>query len=73
MQDSILDVPQAVVFGRKTLSIIKQNIVIALGTKLIFLVLAVFGFSRLSYAIATDSGMAIVVILNSLRLFRVRN
>ena len=51
------------------MQIIKVNIALALGIKVIFLALVVTGNANLVFAIAADSGMAIVVILNSLRLF----
>lgn len=69
MNSNLLNVPFAVNLGRKTLQIIKQNISAALGVKAVFLVLALFGFTHLEYAIGADSGMAILVVLNSLRLF----
>ncbi len=69
MNNNLLNIPYAVSLSKKTLTTIKQNIAAALGIKAIFLVLAVFGFAHLEYAIGADSGMAILVILNSLRLF----
>ena len=48
----------------------KVNIALAVGSKLIFVVLAVLGMAHLGVAIATDTGVAILVILNGLRLFK---
>jgi Cd2+/Zn2+-exporting ATPase len=62
-------IPYAVRLARKTMSVIRANVVLALGIKVVFLVLVIFGMSNLVFAIAADSGMALVVILNSLRLF----
>ena len=70
MNSNISNVPYVISLGRKTSKTIKQNIIAALGVKAIFLIMAVFGFAHLEYAIGADSGIAILVILNSLKLFR---
>ncbi len=62
-------IPYAIRLARKTMSVIRANIALALGVKVVFLVLVIFGMSNLVVAIAADSGMALIVILNSLRLF----
>ncbi len=69
MNNNLLNIPFTISLGRRTLSTIKYNISASLGVKAVFLVLALFGFANLELAIATDSGVAILVILNSLRLF----
>ena len=69
MSGNLSNVPQALRLARRTMQIIKVNIALALGIKVIFLALVVTGNANLVFAIAADSGMAIVVILNSLRLF----
>lgn len=70
MNDNLLNVPTAIDLGRRTSNTIRVNLTAALGVKAVFLLLALFGFTHLEYAIGADSGMAIVVILNSLRLFK---
>ena len=70
MNSNLLNVPYAIDTGRRTLKTIKQNVIASLAVKAVFLVLALFGFTHLEYAIGADSGMAILVILNGLRLFR---
>ncbi|MFY9484887.1 MAG: cation-translocating P-type ATPase [Patescibacteria group bacterium] len=69
MNGNLLNVPYAVNLGRKTLRTIKQNITASLGVKVVFLTLALFGFAHLEFAIGADSGMALLVIFNSLKLF----
>lgn len=54
--------------SRKTVRIIKQNIVLSIGIKLVFLVLAIPGYATLWMAIAADEGAALIVIANGLRL-----
>ena len=65
-------VPKAIRLGKRAMRIIHTNIVLALGIKVVFIALAPFGLTNLVFAIAADSGMAIVVILNSLRLFKIK-
>ncbi len=69
MNSNLSNIPSAIKLGKKTMTTIKYNIIAALGIKAVFLILALFGFTHLEFAIASDSGMAILVILNSLRLF----
>ncbi len=73
MSDKIELIPDLISLGKKTLRTIKFNVGIAIGSKLIFVVLAAFGMANLGVAIATDTGVSILVILNGLRLFRIKN
>lgn len=73
MNDNIANIPQTVELGQKALRVVKQNVTAALVTKVAFVVLAVFGISNLGIAIAADTGVAILVILNGLRLFADKN
>jgi len=70
MNNNLSNIIYAVKLGRETIKTIKQNILASLGVKAVFLILALFGFTHLEYAIGADSGMALLVILNGLRLFR---
>lgn len=70
MNDNISNIPQVVELGRKALRVVKQNVTAALIAKVAFVVLAIFGISNLGIAIAADTGVAILVILNGLRLFK---
>ncbi|MFP4027164.1 MAG: hypothetical protein ACLFWL_05180 [Candidatus Brocadiia bacterium] len=54
--------------SRKALAIIKQNVALALGIKILFIILAVFGAATLWMAIAADMGVSLLVIFNGLRL-----
>ncbi len=69
MNDNILNIPQTVGLSQRTLKTVKQNITAALLAKVAFVILAIFGISNLGIAIAADTGVAILVIFNSLRLF----
>jgi Cd2+/Zn2+-exporting ATPase len=71
MTDDLNQVAVAIKMGRRTLHVIKFNITLAIITKLIFLVLTMFGFANLWMAIIADTGATLIVILNSLRLLSV--
>lgn len=70
MSDRIELVPDVIRLGKRTLGTVKFNIATAVGSKFIFLVLAALGMANLGVAIAADTGVAILVTLNGLRLFR---
>lgn len=72
LSGDLTTIPKAIRLARKTMKIVRSNIALALGIKVLFLGLVVTGHSNLVFAIAADSGMALVVILNSLRLFTLR-
>ncbi|MFN3453579.1 MAG: heavy metal translocating P-type ATPase [Pseudobdellovibrio sp.] len=73
MTDDLQQVVTAVKAGRRTLSIIQFNIAFALVTKAVFLVLTFLGYSNLWLAVAADTGAALLVIANSLRLLYASN
>ncbi|MBK8273324.1 MAG: hypothetical protein IPK89_10440 [Sphingomonadales bacterium] len=69
LKDRLTGVPDAIRLARKTRRTILVNIVIAVGLKLVFLVLAVFGITNLWTAILADTGATILVTANALLLF----
>jgi len=68
MTDDVARLPWLVRHSRRTLRIIRQNIVFALGVKAVFVVLTFAGFASLWAAIAADMGASLLVIANGLRL-----
>lgn len=70
MGDDLTKLPYAMRLSKKTLSIIKQNITFALALKLIALLLVIPGWLTLWIAIFADMGATLLVVLNSLRLFK---
>lgn len=72
MSDEIEKLPWLISHGRRTLSLIRQNIFAALAIKVIFIVLTMVGFSNLWLAILADTGVSLAVIANSLRLLRTK-
>lgn len=69
LRDRLTGVPDAIRLARSTRRTIMVNIVIAIGLKLIFLVLAIFGLTNLWTAIIADTGATILVTINALLLF----
>ena len=70
LNDRLELIPYLIRLGRRTISTIKINTTLAVLTKVVFIVLAVFGLSSLALAIFADVGVTVLVILNSLRLLR---
>ncbi|MYL32941.1 cadmium-translocating P-type ATPase [Pontibacillus yanchengensis] len=70
MADNLEKLPHTIRLSRRALTIIKQNIWFSVITKLAALVLIFPGFLTLWMAVLSDTGAALVVILNSMRLLR---
>ena len=68
MSDDLAKLPWLIRHSRRTLAVIRQNIVFALGVKMLFLVLTLLGHSSMWAAVAADSGATILVMFNALRL-----
>jgi hypothetical protein len=64
------DIEFLVSHAKRALGVIRQNVTIALATKLPFLVFAIFGAAPLWLAVMADTGATVVVTLNGLRLLR---
>ncbi len=70
MTDDLSRLAWLVRHSRRTLAIIVQNTVFALGIKLVFAVLTLAGLATLWGAIAADMGASLLVVFNALRLLR---
>ena len=71
MADDLRKLPFTITLSRKTLSVIRQNIFLALAIKVVFLIAAVAGVATLWMAVFADMGASLIVIANGLRLIRV--
>ena len=60
--------PQAITIGRRTRNIVLQNITFAIGIKVLFMVLGLWGIANLWEAVFADSGVALLAVLNALRI-----
>ena len=70
MQDDLSHVPLALRIAKKSRAIVKQNIILSLGLKIAFLLLAIPGLSTLWMAVVADVGATLMVTLNGMRLLR---
>lgn len=68
MNDRLTLIPYLIQLSRRTVKTIRFNVALAVLVKVLFVVLAIFGFSNLVLAISADVGITLVVILISLRL-----
>ncbi|MEY8523032.1 heavy metal translocating P-type ATPase [Lachnospiraceae bacterium 38-10] len=71
MDDDVRKIAAVVRCARKTLRIVKQNIVFALGVKVLVLVLGAFGMANMWEAVFADVGVAVIAIMNSMRALKV--
>lgn len=71
MYDSLTRLPEAIRIAKKTKRIVIQNIIFALGIKFGVIILALFGVANMWEAIFADVGVAVIAILNSMRMLRV--
>lgn len=71
MDDDLQKLPTAIRIARKTMKIVRQNIVLALSVKLVILVLSAFGIADMWLAVFGDVGVLILTVLNALRCLRV--
>lgn len=70
MHDNISDIVKAKKIARKTMSIVIENIVFALGVKAAVLILSAVGIANMWLAVFADVGVAVLAILNSMRALR---
>ncbi|MCI9398389.1 MAG: cadmium-translocating P-type ATPase [Lachnospiraceae bacterium] len=70
MDDDVRKIAAVVQISRKTITIVKQNIVFALGVKAIVLVLGAIGVANMWEAVFADVGVAVLAILNSMRTLK---
>ena len=70
MNDDLSAVAAAVALSKKTMKIVRQNIVLSLGVKLGVMLLSIFGFDNMYAAIFADVGVMIIAVLNSMRMMK---
>jgi len=71
MDDDLRKLPAFIRLSRRTATVLKQNIALALGIKAVFLVLALAGMATLWMAVFADMGASLLVVFNGLRLLGV--
>lgn len=70
MDDNPDKIATVSLIGRKTLKIVRQNIVFALGVKLLAMILGVLGIAGMWFAVFADVGVSVLAILNSMRMLK---
>lgn len=72
MDDQPAKIPTAIRVARKTMGIVKQNIVFAIGVKVIVLLLGALGFATMYAAVFADVGVTVIAVLNAMRCLRIK-
>ena len=72
MDDDPMKIPKAIKISRKCLSIVYQNITLALVIKAACLILGAFGYANMWLAIFADVGVMVIAVLNAIRALRVK-
>lgn len=70
MDDNILKIPTAIKIAKKTMRLVKENIIFALGVKVLMLALGAFGIINMWGAVFADVGVSLLAILNALRALK---
>jgi Cd2+/Zn2+-exporting ATPase len=73
MNDDLRKIPEFLSLSARTRSVLIQNITLALGIKVVFLVLALTGHATLWMAVFADMGASLIVVFNGLRLLKPLN
>ncbi len=72
MTDEPSKLPASIRIARRTMAIVRQNIVFAIGVKVLVLILSALGYSNMWWAIFADVGVCVLAILNSMRALRLK-
>lgn len=72
MTDEPSKIAQAMRISKRTLVIVKQNIVFAIGVKVLVLILAALGLASMWAAVFADVGVAVIAILNAMRALKIK-
>ena len=72
MDDDPRSIARAIGIARKTMRIVWQNIIFALGIKFAVLILAAVGIATMWLAVFADVGVAVLAILNAMRCMNVK-
>jgi Cd2+/Zn2+-exporting ATPase len=73
MDDDPLKIAEAIRISRKCMRIVRENIVGAIGIKVLVLVLSAIGMATMELAIFADVGVMILAVLNAMRALRVNS
>lgn len=68
MDDDLRKIPKILRIARKTMRVVRSNVIFAISVKLLILILSIFGFASMWAAVFGDVGVALLCILNSMRV-----
>ncbi len=72
MEDDLFAIPKAIKISKKTKRIVYQNIIFAIGIKVLVMIMSVFGLANMWLAVFADVGVTILAVLNALRILRIK-
>lgn len=72
MDDDLSKISEAISISKRTLRIVKQNIIFAIAIKVFFLLLGAFGIANMLEAVFADVGVSVLAILNSMRTLQTK-
>lgn len=72
MNDKLSKISDAISISKKTMKIVKQNIIFSIGIKLLFLLLSIMGKTTMWFAVFADVGVSFIAILNALRILLIK-
>ena len=73
MNDEPSKIATAIKISKRTLRIVKQNIIFAIGVKLAVLLLGALGMATMWEAVFADVGVAVIAILNAIRVLNTKH
>ena len=68
LSDDLNQLPAFFELSHKTMNVVRENIAFAIGVKLLVFVLVILGIAGMGAAVFADTGVALIVILNGMRL-----
>lgn len=71
MTDELSKIDEAIIISEKTMRIAKQNIVFAIGIKIIVMLLGTVGIANMWMAVFADVGVSLIAVLNSMRILKI--
>ncbi len=73
MTDELSKIAEVINISKKTMTIVKENIILAIAVKIVILLLSAFGIATMWEAVFGDVGVMIIAILNALRIMKVKS
>ena len=72
MTDELKNIPKAIKISKKTLRIVKENIIFAIGVKILVLILTGMGISTMWEAVFADVGVSVISVINAMRALKIK-